>query len=112
MHSLASFGVDNHTVHFKILAAGQQLRRHALPIFQHTQRLFRLCAAMKICHIQRLVDMQFPLFTVFTDAVIIVQAVGQVGIFLNFCHQRPCPDGMDSAGLDKEQVILMDGYLL
>lgn len=36
MHSLASFGVDDHPVHFKILAAGQQLRSNALPVFQNT----------------------------------------------------------------------------
>ena len=82
MHSLASLGVDDHPIHLKILASGQQLRCHALPIFQNTQRLFRLRAAVKICNIQCLVDMQLTLFTVFADAVIIVQAIGQVGALL------------------------------
>ena len=35
VHLLTPLGVDDHTVHFKILAAGQQLRCNALPIFQH-----------------------------------------------------------------------------
>jgi len=108
VHLLPPLGVDDHPVHLKILAAGQQLRGNALPVFQHPKGLLRLCAALQVRHIQRLVDVQLPLFAVLAHTVIIVQAVGQVGVFLNLCHQRTRTDGMDCPGLNKEQIILVD----
>jgi hypothetical protein len=39
VHLLPPFGIDDHPVHFKILAAGQQLRGNALPVFQHPKGL-------------------------------------------------------------------------
>ena len=100
VHLLPPLGVDDHPVHFKILTAGQQLRGNALPVFQHPKRLLRLCAALQVRHIQRLVDVQLPLFAVLAHTVIIVQAVGQVGVFLNLGHQRTGSDSMDGTSFN------------
>ena len=56
MHGLTSFDVNHHSVYFKILAAGQQLRGNTLPVFQHPEGLLRLCTALQVRYIQRLVD--------------------------------------------------------
>ena len=105
-HELQKHGIIQYPVHFKILAAGQQLRGNALPVFQHPKGLLRLCAALQVRHIQRLVDVQLPLFAVLAHTVIIVQAVGQVGVFLNFGHQCTGSDGMD-----KHQSLPFSLYL-
>ena len=52
--------------------------------------------------------MQFPLFAVLAYTVIIVQAIGQIGVFLNFSNQRTGSDGMDCPRLNKKQIILLD----
>ena len=72
VHLLPPLGVDDHTVHFKILAAGQQLRGNALSVFQHPERLLRFCTAFQICYIQCFVDVQFPLFAVLAYTVVII----------------------------------------
>lgn len=39
VYFLPPLGVDDHAVDLKILAAGQQLRGNALPVFQHPKGL-------------------------------------------------------------------------
>lgn len=54
VYFLPPFGIDDHAVDLKILAAGQQFRGDSLPVFQHTQRLagsallfrFATCSAL------------------------------------------------------------------
>lgn len=111
LHFLA-YSIDKHPVYFKIFAAYQQLRCHPRTVLQNPQRLSRLCTAVKICHIQRLVDMQFSFLPVLSYAVVIIQPIGQVRAFLDFCNERTCPNGMDRACRDKKQVILVNRYIL
>ena len=56
--------------------------------------------------------MQLPLFAVFVQAVIIKQAVSEVGAFLYLRDQGSGADCVDLSRLDKKYVVLFDVYLL
>ena len=48
--------------------------------------------------------MQFPRIAVFVPAVVIVDAVGDVGGLLDFGNEATFPDGMDGTGRDEKAV--------
>src|SRR5699024_6433441 len=65
-----------------------------------------------LCHIKRLVHMQFSLFAVFADSAVVVNPVSDVGVLLDLCHQNALADGMDGPRLDKENVAFLYRYLV
>ena len=56
--------------------------------------------------------MQGALLSVLAHALVVVQAVGQVGILLDFGNQCTCTDRVDRPGLNKEKVPAMHGHIV
>ena len=50
--------------------------------------------------------MERSLFSVFVQPVIIVKAVGYIGVFLDFCEKGSGADCMDGSWADKKDVVL------
>ena len=56
--------------------------------------------------------MQLPLFAVLARPIVVIQPVGQVGIFLNLRYQRTGSDGVDGAGGNEKHIVFSNGYPL
>ena len=112
MHLLAAFSIYQHPIYFKVFTARQQFQGNSLTISQHTKRLPGFRTAFQIRHLQSLVNVKFPLFAVFSRAVIIIQPISQIRILLDLCHQRTSSNCMDRTRLNKKQIILSDRNLL
>ena len=99
------FCVQQHPFHLKILTAGEKLTGAASSVFQHPHRLARDGRRVEVDHIQRLVDVQFPLFPVFIDSPVVVKTVCQVRTLLDLRKEDARTDGMNGSRLHEEQVV-------
>lgn len=107
---LPSFGIDQHSVDFKIPAPAQQLRRTARPVAQHPHGLPGRGTGTEVRRRQSLLYMQRAFVSVFIHPVIVIQPVGQVAALLNLRDQGSGTDGVDGARLNKEYVIFRNGH--
>ena len=61
---------------------------------------------------ERLLHMEFPLFSVLPDPFVVVQAVCQIGGLLDLGNEAARAQGMDGPGLDIIQIIPTDGNMI
>ena len=66
-----ALGIDAHAFDREIPASSKELRSIPRFITEHAHRLSRRTAAMQVRNIERLVDMQLPLLSVFINPVIV-----------------------------------------
>ena len=59
-------------------------------------------------HFQCFIYMELSLFTVFSNAAIIVDTIRDIGILLYFCNQNVFTDSVDGSGFDEKDIALLD----
>ena len=111
-HGADALGVHLQPVHLKIPAPAQQLGGAAGAVAPHPHGLHRGGLAPQVGGGQRLVDVQRPLVARLVGTVVVIQAVGQVGVLLNFRHQRARAQRVDGARLDVEHIVPAHRHLL
>lgn len=60
---------------------------------------------MEVSYIQRLFNMKRSRFSILADSAIVVEPVGEIGVFLNLRNQSASSYGVDRPCLDKEQIM-------
>lgn len=102
-----------------------QVQSEYLKIGTRTQNFFRISVFLFDCPVlfrqwlllivhrcNCLFDVQRTLVPICIRAVIVIQAIGQVGTLLNLCKQNACSNGMHRSGWNQERIVLGNGNAL
>ena len=73
---------------------------------------FDFLRLIELQHVERFFNVQVALFSVGVRAIVVVDAVGEIGILLDFADGHAGADGVGSAGRDIEIVTGMNGVRL
>ena len=107
-----TLGIKKKTFHLKIPAAGEKLGGAARTVTQETHRLAGFGRGGKLCDRKRFINMQGAGLTVFIRTVVIIEAIGQVAVLLNFGKQDTSSDFMNCACGNIEKVIRLNGNMV
>ena len=106
------FCVQEHAPDLEIFASAEHLIGPAGAILQYTHRLLRLRRRMKVSDRKRFLDVELSFLSVFADAVVVVQPVGEVRALLDFDDQRAGANRMHRACLHEADVVLVNRHFL
>ena len=108
----AALRIHGDLFHLEPGAAAQQFDHRPGAKAHDFHRLARCGAAAEVCHLQRPLYMQRPLFAVFVNTVIVIQAVGDIGALLHLGDKTARAERVHLARGDVEYVALPHRDLL
>ena len=100
-------GGQLHSLGDKIVGLAQQGAANATLVRQQLRRAKRRRDLRKVDNVQRLVHVQRTGLTVIAYPTPVVDAVGGVGVLLNFGNEQPTHDGVHRPGRDADVVACL-----